>query len=363
MKIVTKYLLREILGPFFFGLLAFSGMFLGFALINVIQWADAYNVPFFTVLKLWSYHFPENIAYGAYIGMLLATLLGLGRMTGHSETIAMQAGGVSFIQIATPVLITGLVVSVATFFFNEALTPMGKMAYRKERAYLASNKPKGIIKNHFFTEYGKNGVKRLVYAEEYYIAEERFHNVMIQEVKGEKLIRTIKTKELLWGKDSWYFHEGELFYYKEDSVVPIRVAEGNNPSGLENTPKQVSILAQKPEEMSWSELRWYLKNTNLNKKTRNRLEVQFHLKLAMPFASFLFALLGTPLALQSQRRTSSTGLGLCIVYVIIYYLLMALGSFLGHSGTVPPFIGAWFQNIIVGLFGGYMFLRKALYLG
>ena len=43
----------------------------------------------------------ENLAYGVYIGMLLATLLGLGRMTSHSETIAMQAGGVSFMQIAT----------------------------------------------------------------------------------------------------------------------------------------------------------------------------------------------------------------------------------------------------------------------
>ena len=337
-------------------------MFLGFALINIIQWAEVYNVPFFTVLKLWSFNFPENIAYGAYIGMLLATLLGLGRMTGHSETIAMQAGGVSFMKIATPVLLTGLVVSMVTFFFNETLTPMAKRAYRQERAYLISHKPKGVIKNYFFTDYGKDGVKRLVYAEEYHTAEERFLNVMIQEVKDEKLIRTIKTKELLWGKDSWYFKEGEIFYYKEDSVVPIRVSEGYNPSGLDKNPNQVSLLAQKPEEMSWSELKWYLKNTSLNQKTKNRLEVQLHLKLAMPFASFFFALLGTPLALQSQRRTSSTGLGLSLVYVIIYYLLMALGSFLGQSGTVSPFIGAWFQNIILGLFGGYKFLRKALYL-
>ena len=362
MRIITKYLLRELLGPFFFGVLAFSGMFLGFALINIIQWAETYQIPFFTILKLWSYHVPENMAYGVYIGMLLATLIGLGRMTGHSETIAMQAGGVSFLRIATPVLLTGLVVSMGTFFLNEAITPMAKRAYREERVYLSQDRPKGVFREYFYTDRGQDGIKRLIYAEEYHAAEEKFINVMIQEVEKGILIRTIKSKELLWGTEGWYFKEGEIYSYRENSVVPVRVTEGYNPSGFQKTPIEVSRLARKPEEMSWTELRWYLKNTELTSKNRRRYEVQFHLKLAMPFASFFFALLGTPLALQSQRRTSSAGLGLCLVYVIVYYLLMALGTFLGQSGATSPLVEAWLQNIVLGVYGGYLFFKKALYL-
>ncbi|NLW56266.1 MAG: YjgP/YjgQ family permease [Firmicutes bacterium] len=362
MRIITKYLVKELMGPFLFGVLAFSGMFLGSSLVNVIQWAERFQVPFWSILKLWFYTVPENMAYGVYIGILLATLLGLGRLTSHSETIAMQAGGVSFLRIATPVLLIGLAVSGVSFFLNETIAPAAKLAYRQERAYLSQDKPKGVVEEYFYNEKGKNGFQRLIYAEKYYVAEERFINIMIQEVQDGNLVRTIKSKELLWGDEGWYFKEGEIFYYREDSVVPVRVTEGYNPSGFEKTPAQVRKMAQRPEEMSWWDLRWYLKNTEVNAKTRRRLEVQLHLKTAFPFACFIFALLGTPLALQSQRRTASAGLGICLINVIFYYLLMSLGTFLGQTGVTPPWVGAWLQNIVLGSYGGYLFIKKALYL-
>lgn len=63
--------------------------------------------------------------------------------------------------------------------------------------------------------------------------------------------------------------------------------------------------------MSWSELHWYIKNNpQLTDDEVRNLQVQLHLKIAVPFACFFFALLGTPLALQPQRRTSSAGFGL-----------------------------------------------------
>jgi len=362
MRIITKYLLKELLGPFFFGFLAFSGMFLGFTLVNVIQWAEAYQVPFFTVLKLWVYCVPENMAYGIYIGMLLATLLGLGRLTSHSETIAMQAGGMSFLRIATPVLLTGAILTVGSFFLNEALTPLAKHAYREEQAFLRQDKPKGVIEEYFYAERGKNGSKRLVYAEKYHAAEEKFINVMIQEIEHGKLVRTLKSEELLWGLEGWYFREGEIFTYQEDAVIPVRVTEGYNPSGFTKTPAEVIKLTRRPEEMNWWELKWYLENTEMSTNNRRRYEVQLHLKTAFPFACFVFALLGTPLALQSQRRTSSAGLGICLLNVIFYYLLMALGTFLGQSGATSPWVGAWLQNLVIGGFGLYLFLKKALYL-
>ena len=109
MKIITKYLLKELMGPFFFGVLIFSGMFLGSSLVNLIQWLERYQVHFWSVLKLWALTIPENMAFGVYIGILLATLLGLGRMTSHSETIAMQAGGASFYGLHTGPLTRTLV--------------------------------------------------------------------------------------------------------------------------------------------------------------------------------------------------------------------------------------------------------------
>jgi len=359
MRIVTRYILRELLGPFFFGLFLFSGILIGNIFVSLTQLAQNYGLPFSTVLRLLLYQIPENLAYGTPMAILLGTLIGLGKMTGHSETIAMQAGGVSYFRIALPVLLTGLLVSGATLVLNENVVPVANRAYREERATVTGSAPKGVIRHHFITD-SSSAVKRLVYAERYYPAEERMVNVLIQEVKKDRVVRTIQSQELFWSEPDygWCFREGQIYQYEGEKVFPIRVGKGF--SGLTRTPREVVQLArQKPTEMSWSELQWYIMNKpKLSEGEIRNLQVQLHLKISVPFACFFFALLGTPLGLQPQRRTSSAGFGLSFLFVFIYYLLMGVGSVLGRAGTIPPALGAWFQNIIFGIYGGWQLLRK-----
>lgn len=360
MRILTRYILRELLGPFFFGLFLFSGILLGNIFVSLTQLAQSYNLPFSTVLRLLLYEVPRNVAYGTPMAMLLATLIGLGKMTGHSETIAMRAGGVSYFRLALPVLVTGLLVSGITIVLNENVVPVANRKFREERAVAISNRPRGLIRNHFFIDYSAE-TKRLVYAESYYAGEERMVNVLIQEVEKNRVVRTVQSKELFWSETDygWYFKEGEIYQYEGDKVYPVRIGSGF--SGLTRTPKEVVQLARtNPEEMSWSELRWYIENnTQLKEDEIRNLKVQLHFKIAVPFACFFFALMGTPLALQPQRRTSSSGFGLSFLFVLAYYLLMGVGSTLGRAGTIPPVLGAWMQNIICGAYGVWQFINKA----
>jgi len=360
MRITTRYILRELLGPFFFGLFLFSGILLGNIFVSLTQLAQNYNLPFSIVLRLLLYQVPENLAYGTPMAILLATLIGLGKMTGHSETIAMQAGKVSYFRLALPVLLTGLLVSGITIVLNENVVPIANRAYRDERAVVTSNRPRGLVRNHFFID-SSAGMKRLVYAEEYYSGEERMVNVIIQELEKNQVVRTVQSRELFWSEADygWYFEEGEIYHYEGDKVFPVRIETGF--SGLTRTPEEVVQLARRrPEEMSWPELRWYIENNpQLKEDEIRKLQVQLHYKIAVPFACFFFTLLGTPLALQPQRRTSSSGYGLSFVFVFAYYILMGVGSTLGRSGAVPPVLGAWMPSIICGVYGAWQFLRKA----
>lgn len=360
MRIITRYILSELLKPFFFGLFAFGGIMLGTALIDLVRTAGQYNMPVLLVLRLFIYQIPGTLALCAPMAMLLATLMGLGRVTGHSETIAMQAGGVSYLRIALPVLVTGLLVSLFTIVINETIVPTAQRRLREERDDAVHYKPKGVINQHFFIDF-KDGVKRLVYAEEYFPEEERFHQAVIQEMKENKVIRTIVTEELSWSEEGghWYFKEGEIFNYQGERVYPLRVAKGYYPSGITKTPEEVGRLALNPEDMNWAELKWYITQGSLPEIKRRELLVKLHQKLAIPFASFFFALLGTPLGLQPQRRTSSAGFGLSLVFIFIYYILMGCGTFLAQSGIISPFIGAWLQNFILGSYGAYHLVKSS----
>ena len=57
------------------------------------------------------------------MSMLLACLLGFGRLSGDSEHIALYAGGISFFRMVRPVAWMGIVISIFTFLWSEAVMP------------------------------------------------------------------------------------------------------------------------------------------------------------------------------------------------------------------------------------------------
>ena len=75
-------------------------------------------------------------------------------------------------------------------------------------------------------------------------------------------------------------------------------------------------------------------------------KIQLNMKLAIPFASLVFALLGAPLGLSPRRTSGSLGLGISIIVIFFYYIV----DFCQHGGRrtedlFPAGIAAWIPNI------------------
>jgi lipopolysaccharide export system permease protein len=77
----------------------------------------------------------------------------------------------------------------------------------------------------------------------------------------------------------------------------------------------------------------------------------YHQKASLPWVSFIFATFAIPLGVRPHRSSKSMGLGLSLVFILVYYILMTVGMVLGEAGTVDPQIGAWLPNIIFGTLG------------
>ncbi|MBP1764330.1 MAG: permease YjgP/YjgQ family protein, partial [Firmicutes bacterium] len=87
-------------------------------------------------------------------------------------------------------------------------------------------------------------------------------------------------------------------------------------------------------------------------------EVELHQRVAIPIASLVFALIGTPLGLSPHRSSSSTGLGFSIVIIFVYYIIMAVFTALGQGAAINPVVAAWMPNII-GLLAGFYLVKRA----
>jgi lipopolysaccharide export system permease protein len=358
MKILTKYVLKEITVPMLFGFFAFLSMFMGFAFIDLLRHAGKYHLSFFLVIKLLALRLPEYITQTAPVAVLLGTLLGLGKLTSHSETIAMRAGGFDFIQLVIPVMIIGLTLSFGGVALNEYVVPNSLRAYEKVEA-AAAREEKTAVVNHFSYDFRDGDIlQKRVYAAQFNPADASMIQVTIEEFEKGQLTRILQTTRMDWDGQGWFFRKGSIYQINAENFYPIKVDRGYIKYQLDLTPDEIKHLDDDADLKSITQLWEYIqRRTEEDSKDRQGLLVDWHMKFAIPFASFVLALLGTPMALQPQRRSNAAGFGLCIVFILLWYAFMGVGSYLARAGVLTPFVGAWLPNFVLAGYGVYIFVK------
>jgi lipopolysaccharide export LptBFGC system permease protein LptF len=116
--IISKYILQNVLPYFIFSWLLLS-------VILFVQQASRYSEIFFnTILPgklVWQLSFalvPNVIAFTAPMAILTGVIIGLSKMQGDSELVAIRSAGVGNLRIAAPLVFLGILLSLFAFFIN-----------------------------------------------------------------------------------------------------------------------------------------------------------------------------------------------------------------------------------------------------
>ena len=360
MRILDKYILKELLGPFFFGICAFASVFIGTStLFRIAQYITQYGAGLSSVVKIFFYSLPSIIMLTFPMSMLLASLLSFGRLSGSSEITAMRASGQSFYRLALPVFITAAVVSVSAVTFNELVVPAANNAYQDvvrneiERNTAPKSQDHIVIK-----DVKQGGIQRLTYARKYDEATSSMHAVTMQEFENDKLVRVENAEKALWQDNHWVMQSGVMYDISAEGRLERTMRFDQQIMPIDKAPSAIMREQKKAEEMTIRELKQHIKVLQAEYVKASTYEVELHQRIAIPAASFIFALIGTPLGLQPHRSSSSIGLGLSIIIIFIYYTIMTLTTALGQGGAIPAVIAAWIPNLI-GLAAGAYLIRRA----
>ena len=126
MRIIYRYLLKELGGPFLASLFV-STIIL--AAGNIIQTADMVmnkGVELFQVVKIFLFFLPYVLTFTIPISVLSAVLLGFGRLSGDNEVTALRTSGVSIYKVILPVVVCGFIISLMNVPLNENNTERGR---------------------------------------------------------------------------------------------------------------------------------------------------------------------------------------------------------------------------------------------
>lgn len=377
MKILDKYLIKEFIVPFFFGIMAFTILFMSADLLfRVVKLIVESKMDLKSALSFFANTLPSILVFTFPMAVLLAVFISFGRLSGDSEIIAMRAGGISLVRIATPVLLMCFTISLIAFYINEKISPEAKfrannLILRKIAAEEISSRNNLVIRT--FTP---DGLERIIISRSFNAGDGKMEGITMQDYSEDQLIRWVFADFAKWDGDKWFLYNGDIINFSGEKTRDIKYkthfikAEF---SELKDGPQDIEKREREPEEMSAADVKDKIvflsdivkkdpeaaQNKELLRKI-NVLKVWYYQKIALPFTCFVFGVFGIPLSLRSHRTSTSIGLGLSLVFILLYYVIMSIGRAFGENGTMDPLLASWLPNLIFGFAGGYLLYKASL---
>jgi lipopolysaccharide export system permease protein len=364
MKIIYKHLFREYLGPLTYCVAGFVLIFLLCDLFGHLARVlnAGLSVPmiflFFTARTL------PSLEYLLPAALLFATLYTLWQLGRNNEITAMRAGGISIHRISIPFLTMGLALSVLSLALKECVVPTAMQWERDFRHNGMKPVEQKVVHDQPFYNASENRrwwVRRMDLRNPttLYGVELVFEDPSTFTVK--KRITAAKAK---WMDGNWWLFDGKIERYSAEGGLQGEPASirpfpfGMEMPHLTETPRDFVNDRKSPEYMSAAALVDHLaRHPNLSDREKARRKTLFHSRLALPWACIIVVLFGIPAGMSNSRQDALTGVLIAVTFFLGFWALMQLGTLLGMSGLLAPWLGAWMSNIVFLGSGIFMLVR------
>lgn len=344
-RLISRYLLATIV-PYF----VLSWLLL--TMVMFVQQASRFSDIFFNLAipaslawQLTLALVPNVIAFTCPAAILVGTVIGLTKMQGDSELVAMRAAGVGNWQIAAPIILLGVLFSIFAFVVNVKGVPLAtrlvkRIALETAIKKLESPVEPGMINTELagFAIYVGSGD----------VATGRWQDIFVQ-IKDDsrERLRLITARQ---GRIDTSEQESELVLEDANGWnIPTR-RSGGGEAVVENLGElrlairtkrddlidQLNRSGLRPETLGLDDLD---DERDLSAKEERERDVLSYRRILLSATPLLFCVLATFIVLRFSRGGRGFGLAVSLFVLIAFYILTFIGEQLSRSGVVPVFAG------------------------
>jgi len=353
-KTLQRYLIKECATPFLLSYFVATFLFL---IRYVRDEADRLleaGIQLSDMAKLTLLSVPVVSVYVFPIAVLLGIMFGIARLSKDSEMIAVRASGISLRELAPPALILGALLSVVCFGVVEGLAPRAMVKARRILVSAVLRRPAALANPGQLMKFG--GMTMRVGDGDPDAGTMEDVEVVLLEENKPTIVLTAERGAFDQGADGipiLRLYQGEIHAEGERSKVLFKSGEISlDFTGSPDLRKfsQAGHVSE-PQEMRIHELARAASQQSLSAKQRNKLRNELGERCSLPFACFVFVLIGLPLAGRNVRAGRSHGLALAFMTVVLYYVLLMAGQTLVERELANPILANWLPNIVLGSTG------------
>ena len=147
MKLLTRYVIREHVGPLIFSLSAMTSLLMLQYVARQLANLAGKGLPWGAIGRFFVLSLPFTVAMTMPMAVLMATLYAFGRMAAEHEITALKASGVRVRSLMMPVLACALLLSLGMVWFNDQVLPASNHKLRILQGDIGRTKPTLALKD------------------------------------------------------------------------------------------------------------------------------------------------------------------------------------------------------------------------
>lgn len=343
MGILDRYIIRQILLVTALGVVSLTVlMLLGNLFKQLRPLLIDSGAPPSIVMEFVMQVIPFSLIFAIPWGFLTATLLVYGRLSADNEITSMRMAGRGIWRIGMPALVLGVLFSAFSYYINIEVAPRSKDRIADIVWRAASINPKGLLRE------GQSITK--------------FNNqeIFIDKREGD----TLYGMHIYQNTPPAVLHAEEVDVdYNPDTRILDFILHGVFIDMQANDgSRQCARIQEMPWHIAMEPVRTkrVRANAHTNAEIREALDTPGKLsesealefstelprRISFSVACIVFALLAVPLAINTNRRDTSTGFVLGIAIAALYFVVLVFADLSRKSTGMLPHILLWAPNIL-----------------
>jgi lipopolysaccharide export system permease protein len=366
MRLLDRYLLRELLIPFAYCLIGFLIFWIVFNLFNELSELQKHNLNPLDIAQYYLVKTSADMWLILPVALLLALLYALTNHARHQELTAIRAAGVSLWRLAMPYLAMGFLLSLGLFALNELWVPnSSESAERILQRYLPDQKNPAVQQWEQNLGFINERANRTWLIQAYDMAGQVMIRPHIDWTLANGTRHVLKADRAYRCNGVWIFTNVQELIF---SPVPDTLPTPNETNLLvmaefSETPEQIETYVRigkvrferfrdiRKAQFSIREILDYERVHPQDDGKRAILDTKLHGRLAAPWTCLVVVLIALPFGAASGRRNVFVGVASSILICFAYFVLLQVALAVGSGGIVPPWVAAWAPNVLFGISG------------
>jgi lipopolysaccharide export system permease protein len=354
-SIIDRYIAKNFIIYFMSALAVFLVLFVA---VDYLSNMSSYPVDGVVIRNYYLFSSPQILYQMFPISAVVAAVFTISSLNKNSELVALFSMGMSLARVSAPVLVLVSLLGSMAFVASDKVLP--KFQEKKDYTYWVEVRKRPGMFTTVKTD-------RIWYRSGNILFNIKSLGRAGTDAQGAtfyyfdsnwQMVQMIMADRIAMDGQKWLLKQGKIHLFPAESSFPLIETFEEKLVQIDEELTDIQTDTSSADRLGLSELKRFIeKNKDAGVDTL-QFEVSYHSKYAYAFTGLVLVLLSIPFCVKRGRSASLVAnLGVCIGLIFLFWILYSSFQTLAKFGSLPPILGAWAANLLLGGLSIYLIAK------